>query len=198
MIGTAYAAGSVPVANLAARAVLGTDLRRSATGTPSGTALYHATGFGPPAAAGIAELAKGALGPLLAGRHRPLLGALAAGAAVVGHDWCPWLRRQGGRGVALLLGATAVLAPEATVVLGLGLGAGRLLRQTGAGTLVALAALLVVLARTRGRRGAALGGVLIGPVLAKRSVGNGNRLPGSWTGAARRLVADAEEPVAVR
>ncbi len=187
----AFAAGSVPVANLTARALVGVDLRHTPTGTPSGSALYDVTGFGPLAAAGAVELAKGALGPVLAGRQRPLLGALAAAVAVAGHNWSPWLRGQGGRGISLLLGATAALAPEATVVLGLGLGVGRLRGRTGAGTLVALLCLPALLSRTRGRRGLATGCLLIAPVLVKRLLGNENRLPGSWSAVVRRLVADA-------
>ncbi|HLI15642.1 MAG TPA: glycerol-3-phosphate acyltransferase [Acidimicrobiales bacterium] len=193
MLGAAYLAGSVPVANLVARRRAGTDLREVGSGTVSGSALYAVTGFGPLALAGCVELAKGATGPLLAGRERPLLGATSAAAAVVGHNWSPWLGGRGGRGVSLLLGAGLVLAPEGTALLGLGLGLGRIARRTGAGTFVALVLLPLLLWRSRGRHGALAGAILVAPVLVKRLVGDDGRLPATPRRLLRRLVADADE-----
>ncbi len=194
VVGLAYAAGSVPVANLTAKATGGPDLRSVGSGTVSGTALYGVSGFGALAVAGCAELAKGALGPLLAGRDRPLLGALATSAAVCGHDWSPWLGGKGGRGVSLLLGALCVLAPEGVVLLGAGLATGRALRQTGAATFATLVALPVLLARRDGGAGVLIASALSLPVLAKRVVGNDNALPGSAAVALARLVFDADRP----
>jgi glycerol-3-phosphate acyltransferase PlsY len=190
----AYAAGSVPVANLAAKATGGPDLRTVAGGTVSGTSLYAVSGFGTLAAAGCLELAKGALGPVLAGRGRPVLGALAAASAICGHDWSPWLRGKGGRGVSLLLGALAVLAPEGAALLATAMAAGRLVRQTGAGTFLALLSTPLLLARRRGRGGALVGSLLVAPVLAKRLVGSGNTLPDSFGVVLSRLVFDADRP----
>ena len=62
----------------------------------SGTALYRVAGFTPLAVAGVLDVAKGAVGPLLAGRDRPVLAAVAGGAAVAGHNWSPWLRGRAG------------------------------------------------------------------------------------------------------
>ncbi len=93
-----FVVGSVPTTNLFARASRGVDLREIGIGTVSGTSLYRVAGFLPLAAAGILDIGKGALGPLLAGTDRPVLAALAGGAAVVGHNWSPFLRGAGGRG----------------------------------------------------------------------------------------------------
>ena len=135
---SAYLVGSIPVASLVARARGGADLGADG-GTVSGSALYAREGFGALALAGCAELAKGAYGPLAAGGG--LAGrALAAAAAIVGHNWSPWLGFSGGRGVSLVLGAGAACAPEVTAVVGLGLGMGRLVRQSGLGTFFGLAA----------------------------------------------------------
>lgn len=148
------------------------DLRTRGSGTVSGTGLYEVTGFGPLAVAGSLDVAKGAVGPLLAGRGRPFLRALAAGAAVTGHNWSPFLGGAGGRGISTALGATLVTAPEASVVLGASLGIGRLVHQTGLCCLAGIVALFPVLGRRRGIAGLVLAGALAGPMLGKRVVGN--------------------------
>jgi glycerol-3-phosphate acyltransferase PlsY len=165
--------GSVPFSGIAARLLKGVDLRRTGTGTVSGTGLYEVAGFAPMAMAGGLELVMGAVGPLLAGRSRPKLAALAGGAVVAGHNWSPFLKGAGGRGISPVLGAGLVIAPEGTVLVGSGLGIGRLLRQTGLGCFVALVALLPVLSRRRGMDGAMAAVCLAFPVLAKRVLGNG-------------------------
>ncbi len=172
MLGVAFAVGSLPLANLAASRLAGVDLRRIGTGTVSGTSLYEVTSLGPLALVGCLEVAKGAVGPALAGRSRPELGAVAAGLGVAGHNWSPWLRGAGGRGISPALGATAALAPEATVVLSLGLGVGRLAGQTGLGCLVAMVSLIPLLVRTRGRPGWWIGTAVTAPLLVKRALGN--------------------------
>ena len=93
-----FVVGSVPFSNLMAHRTRGVDLRRVGTGTVSGTALYQQAGFLPLGTAGIFEVAKGALGPALAGRGRPVTAAAAAAAAVAGHDWSPFLGGAGAGG----------------------------------------------------------------------------------------------------
>ena len=92
--------------------------------------LHEVAGFGPLAVAGVLEVAKGSVGPLLAGRDRPALAAVAGGAAVAGHNWSPFLRGAGGRGISPATGALLVSAPTGAAVLLGGLAAGRLARQT--------------------------------------------------------------------
>ncbi len=186
-----FGAGSIPFSNVASRRTRGVDLREVGSGTVSGTALYRVAGFTPLAMAGVLDVSKGAVGPLLAGRERPLLAAVAGGAAVVGHNWSPWLGWAGGRGVAPALGSLLATAPLGVPVLAAGLIAGRLARQTGLGSFVALAALVPVLARTSGRRGAAAGACIAVPMAAKRLAGN-RRVAGSSRPRAylRRLLFD--------
>jgi glycerol-3-phosphate acyltransferase PlsY len=196
VVALSYAVGSIPFSNLAARVLRGVDLRRVGTGTVSGTGLYEVTGFGPLAVVGCLEMAKGASGPLLAGRRRRRLGAVAAGAAIVGHNWSPYLRGAGGRGLSPALGATLVLAPEGTALLGLGLGLGRLRRQTGLGSFLAMVGLVPLLWRTRGTDGAIAAGSVVAPLLAKRLLGNRpperRDLATYWS----RLVFDRDAPSA--
>lgn len=173
VLAAAFAAGAVPFTNLAARSVAEVDLRRVGTGTVSGTGLYEVAGFGPLAVAGVLEVAKGSVGPLLAGSRRPLLGAAAAGLAVSGHNWSPFLGGAGGRGLSPALGATGVLAPEAALALLGAMAAGRLGRCTGAATLTGLAALGPLLWWRRRWTGLATALAIAGPMIAKRLAGNG-------------------------
>src|SRR5207244_1892983 len=95
VLAAGYAAGAIPFSNIAARRARGVDLRAVGTGTVSGTALYRVAGFGPLALAGIFDVAKGAVGPVLAGRDRPVLAAAGGGLAVAGHNWSPFLAGAG-------------------------------------------------------------------------------------------------------
>jgi glycerol-3-phosphate acyltransferase PlsY len=173
VLAAAFLAGSIPFSNLAARRLRGVDLRTTGSGTVSGTSLYRVAGFGPLAVVGCLELAKGALGPILAGRRRPELGAGAAGLGVVGHNWSPFLAGAGGRGISPALGGLLVLAPEGTAVLAVGLAGGRLSGHTALGSFLAMLGLAPALAATRGRRGAWTGAAIVVPLLAKRLLGNG-------------------------
>lgn len=172
VVALGWLAGSIPFSNIAARARAGVDLRDVGGGTVSGTALHSVAGFGPLAVAGVCDIAKGAVGPALAGRERPMLAAAATVASVAGHNWSPWLRGAGGRGISVAMGSLLVQGWPGTVVLASGLAAGRLCRQTGLGSFVADVALVPVLARTRGRAGLLAGAGVAGVMLAKRLAGN--------------------------
>jgi glycerol-3-phosphate acyltransferase PlsY len=172
VLGVSFVAGAFPTSNIAARRRAHVDLRDVGNGTVSGTSLYRVTNFSTLAVTGIADIAKGALGPALAGSKRPGLAALAGGAASAGHNWSPFLRGAGGRGVAPSLGVLGAQAwPGIPVMLG-GLVAGKAARQTGLGGFVAQCALVPVLARTHGRRGALAGACVVAPMWLKRLAGN--------------------------
>ncbi len=195
IVTAAFVAGSIPFSNLAARRLKGVDLRTTGSGTVSGTSLYQVAGFGPLAVVGCLELAKGAVGPVLAGRRRPELGAGAAGFSVAGHNWSPFLAGAGGRGISPALGGLLVLAPEGTAVLAIGMAGGRLSGNTALGSFLAMVGLAPVLAVTRGRRGAWTGVAIVVPLLAKRLLGNGPPEDRSRLGVyLRRLVLDRDHP----
>lgn len=167
----AYLAGSVPFAQLVSKAVRGVDLRDHGTGTVSGTGLYEVAGTAPLVAGGILDVAKGAVGPLLAG-GRPVLVAVAAVLAVVGHDWSVWLRGAGGRGISPAMGAMLVVAWPGTLVLLGGLALGKAAGQTGRGAFVAQAAMPVVVAFTDGAAAAWAAAGITAVLWTKRLVGN--------------------------
>jgi glycerol-3-phosphate acyltransferase PlsY len=173
VVASGYLAGAVPFSNLVARRTRGVDLRDVGTGTVSGTALYRVAGFAPLACGGVLDVAKGAVGPLLAGRDRPVLAAVAAGAAVAGHNWSVFLDGAGGRGISPAMGGLLATAWPGTVVLAAGLAGGRLARHTALGSLVAYVVLVPVLARCRGATGVAAGAAVVVPLLVKRVTGNG-------------------------
>ena len=155
-----------------ARRRRGVDLRTVGSGTVSGTSLYEVAGFGALALAGVCDVAKGAVGPALAGRDRPALQAAACAAAVAGHNWSPFLGGAGGRGISPAIGALAAAAPAGSVILLGGMTVGRLSGETAIGSLAADAVLVPVLARTDGRRGALAAAGVVAAMIAKRLAGN--------------------------
>lgn len=173
LVAVSYLVGSIPFSQITARWLRSVDLRGYGGGTVSATALRDVAGPGALVLAGVLDLAKGTVGPLVAGgRRRPALATLAAAAAVSGHNWSPFLRGAGGRGISPAMGAFLVLAPEGAGVLLAGLAVGRVVRQTAVGAVIADGALLPVLARTRGRTGVAFAAAVLAPMLVKRLLGN--------------------------
>ena len=192
VLGAAWLAGSIPFSNLGARITKGVDLRDVGTGTVSGTSLHEVAGFGPLAVTGVLELAKGAVGPLLAGRHRPRLAAAAAGLAVAGHNWSPFLQGAGGRGISPSTGALLATAPAGAAVLLGGLAAGRLAHATGFGSFVADVALVPVVRRVHGRDAALAAAAVLVPIFAKRLAGNRPPADRRWATWRERLLFDRD------
>ena len=172
-----FLAGSVPFSNLIARWRTGVDLRSVGHGTVSGTALARVAGVGPLMFTGLFEVAKGAVGPAIAGPHRPLVAALAGACAVIGHNWSPWLGGAGGRGISPAMGALLVTAPVGTAVLLGGLVGGRLGGETALGSLAADVLVVPVARRVHGPAGAAAAAAVVAPMLLKRLAGNATPAP---------------------
>ena len=193
VLAAGFVAGSIPFSNIAARLARGIDLRAVGTGTVSGTALHEVAGFGPLAVAGVLEVSKGAVGPLLAGRDRPALAAAAAGLAVAGHNWSPFLRGAGGRGISPATGAMLATAPAgATVLLG-GMAAGKLVGHTAVGSLIANLVVVPVTRRAHGRPASLAAAAVVGVMIAKRVAGNAP-LPHEdrWRTICNRLLFDRD------
>jgi glycerol-3-phosphate acyltransferase PlsY len=163
--------GAVPFTNLAARWTRGVDLRDVGGGTVSGTGLYQVAGFAPLAAAGVLDVAKGTVGPLLVGRSQAGAG-LAGIVAVAGHNWSPLLQGAGGRGLAPAIGVFAVVAPAGSALLLIGLAGGRLAGQTALGSLAAMLAAVPVIRWVHGPAAARTAEGIVAVLLAKRLMGN--------------------------
>jgi glycerol-3-phosphate acyltransferase PlsY len=202
VLAAAWLVGSIPFAQLGARSRR-VDLREVGTGTVSGTGLYRVGGFRALAAYGTLEVAKGAVGPLLAvsverrqarprTHRRAPLAVVAGAAAVAGHNWSPFLRGAGGRGVSPAIGALLVTAPTGSALLLAGLGFGKLAGETAIGCAVADLALVPTLARVGGRAQAAAGAAVLVPIVAKRLAGNGPPELRTRSVYVRRLVLDRD------
>lgn len=109
----AYLLGSLPTAYLLARWLRGIDLREVGSGNVGGSNLRATVGLWATVSVGLFDVAKGAL-PVWLARQLELgeTAAIGAGlAAIAGHNWPPWLRFRGGRGMASTLGVLLVLFP---------------------------------------------------------------------------------------
>lgn len=116
-----YLIGAFPTSHLVGRRV-GIDLRREGSGNLGGTNVYRVIGAGPAVAVLAIDLVKG-FGPVwffpqVDGRAGAW--ALAYGAAAIaGHIWPVYTRFRGGKGVATGAGTLLALAPVAVVIAGL-------------------------------------------------------------------------------
>jgi glycerol-3-phosphate acyltransferase PlsY len=168
----AYLIGSVPFSHVVSRVVSGVDLRDVGIGTVSGSGVGVTSGFWPMALAGLLDIGKGALAVLPLAGSRPMAAAVAGGFAVAGHNWSPFLRAAGGRGISVAIGACAVLAWPGALVLLAGMAVGKVFHQTALGSVVSQAALPPVLAVTDGRVGLVVGLAAVVPMWTKRVLGN--------------------------
>ena len=183
-VGCAIGSGSEAALTTSDVALVGNDLQGvpAAIGVASATYAIILENFGwamgynvsalPLAAAGLLEVAKGAVGPLLAGRRHPVVAASATAASIVGHNWSPWLRGAGGRGISPALGALGVAAPAAAGSLLAGMVGGRLAGQTAIGSLLGDALAVPAARAAHGRAAGWAAGAAIVPMLVKRVMGN--------------------------
>lgn len=112
-LGGGYFGGAIPAVYLLGRAA-GVDLRRYGTGNVGSHNLSAAAGRAAGLAGWLSDAAKGAGGVLLARRLTgdEAAAALALLGAQAGQCWPPFLRLQGGRGVATLVGGMLTLTPR--------------------------------------------------------------------------------------
>ncbi len=117
-LAVAAALGSVPSAYLVARAAQGVDIRTVGDGNVGARNVYWQVGAVAGALVLVADLAKGAgavLTALALGLGRTEVMATGVVAALA-NDFTPWLRFQGGQGMAVTLGILTVLLPAETLV----------------------------------------------------------------------------------
>jgi glycerol-3-phosphate acyltransferase PlsY len=107
-----YLVGAIPVAYLTARALRGVDLREYGSKNVGASNVFQAVSRWMVVPVGLAEIAQGMAGILLAKlADQDLSVQVAAGlAAVAGHNWSAYLRFTGGRGIAHAIGFMTVLS----------------------------------------------------------------------------------------
>src|SRR6266705_579201 len=120
-----YLLGSIPFGYLAGRLV-GIDIRQAGSGNVGATNVVRVLGkrYGYPVFA--LDFLKGfgaVMISMLMATERPpewnspeIFGILAAMSSVLGHLYPPWLKFEGGKGVATSAGALLALAPVATLI----------------------------------------------------------------------------------
>ena len=112
-----YLVGSIPTAYLIGKLARNVDLRSYGSGNVGGSNLFRHVGKWWMAPLGVLDvLVKGA-GPIWFGvyvmdmdRTAPLL-VIAPLIAILGHNWSIYLRFQGGRGIAVVVGSLLALSP---------------------------------------------------------------------------------------
>lgn len=117
-VAVSYLLGSIPAAAWVAR-TRGVDIRKVGSGNSGATNVLRSLGKAPAVAVAVFDILKGALAVWL-GRSLgldPGWTALCGVAAVLGHNFSPFLGFRGGKGVSTTFGTLVALAP----VVGLGM-----------------------------------------------------------------------------
>jgi len=117
-----YLLGSIPSAYIFTRMASGRDIRELGAGNVGGLNTLREVGRAPAVAAMLVDFGKGAAAVAIVNwglQVDPLYVFVAAGAAVVGHNWMVWLRFTGGKGMAATIGALVVLMPAVGYLTGL-------------------------------------------------------------------------------
>jgi len=133
-----YLLGSIPFGLLLTRAAGAGDLRAIGSGNIGATNVLRTGRKGLAALTLLLDATKGAAAVLIAGAIAPDLAPLAATGAFFGHLYPLWLRFNGGKGVATMLGIVLALAwPAGLVFAGVWLAALALTRYSSVGGMAA-------------------------------------------------------------
>ena len=171
-----YALGSLPIGYLVAhKRAGGVDLRTVGSGNVGATNVYRTAGLPTALAVMGADMAKGAVAVWIAGSGP---NAVAAGvAAVIGHIYPIWLRFKGGKGVATASGVFGVLTPIPTLIAAAAfvLIVART-RFVSLGSIVATIVLPIIEWMTPGRLAVDVGVTIVAVLILFRHRGNLTRL----------------------
>ncbi|MSQ21790.1 MAG: acyl-phosphate glycerol 3-phosphate acyltransferase [Dehalococcoidia bacterium] len=114
-----YLTGSIPTAYLVARWRRGIDIRRYGSGNVGASNVGRQVGKTSYVIVGLFDILIKGMGSVVTARALGLevqLQALAALAAVVGHNWSIYLRFSGGRGLTVIGGSLLLLAWKEAVI----------------------------------------------------------------------------------
>jgi len=179
----AFLLGAVPFSWLLARMIRGVDIRGVGSGNIGATNVARSIGLGPGLLALALDVAKGSAAVLLArwllaGDARlPVLEVIAGGMAILGHNFTPFLRFRGGKGVATGAGVFGVLAPWALLgavlvfVLVVAIG-----RMVSLGSVLAAVSLPIAVLALGGRREIGVISVLVAVLVIVRHRANLQRI----------------------
>lgn len=183
----AYLLGSFPTGVVLSRLFVGDDVRTHGSGNPGASNVARTYGVKLGAVVGLVDIVKGCVSVVIARWLGVPEGglALAAIAAVLGHDYSIFLRLQGGKGVASTLGAGLGLALFAgalamIVWVGVILASG----YSSLASLVSLGALPIFIALTGGSPAYVVGTLALFVLAVWKHRDNINRL---WNGKERKF-----------
>jgi acyl phosphate:glycerol-3-phosphate acyltransferase len=112
----AFLIGSIPFGYLVGRFFYRTDIRKQGSGNIGAMNAMRSLGKAGAVTVLLLDALKGFAPAMVAVAHSQLLGAIAAGGAVLGHCFTPWLGFRGGKGVATSFGALFALCWPAGLV----------------------------------------------------------------------------------
>jgi glycerol-3-phosphate acyltransferase PlsY len=109
-----YVLGSIPTAYLITKWKTGKDIRKLGAGNVGGLNTFKEVGFAAAAAVTLIDIAKGAA--VIAITYYGLkmdevFVLVSAVGAVAGHNWMPWLKFSGGKGMGATVGALVMIMP---------------------------------------------------------------------------------------
>jgi glycerol-3-phosphate acyltransferase PlsY len=177
-LAAAYALGSLPFGLWLAR-TQGVDLRTAGSRNVGATNVLRTVGWLLATVVLVLDSVKGAVAVLVARivSDDPGLIVGCAAAVVTGHIWPVWTRFRGGKGVATLAGAYALLAPLAVLWSGvLFICVVTMSRYVSLASIVAAAALPIGTLLLDGRRSTTLGACGLALLVVWRHAGNIARL----------------------
>ena len=118
LVVVSYLLGALPFGLLMAKLVRGIDVRRYGSGSTGMTNVLRTIGLAPALVVLALDAGKGVAAVFLARYFEAGLAveAIAALAALVGHNWSVFIRFQGGKGIATGIGALCALSPVAGLV----------------------------------------------------------------------------------
>ncbi|MGW5721859.1 glycerol-3-phosphate acyltransferase [Amycolatopsis sp. NPDC003865] len=173
--GCAFLIGALPFAQIIAKRVGRVDLRVAHPESVSATGVYRVAGLTPFVVVAALDVAKGYTAVKLTGGNGPTL-FLRAALVVVGHNWSPFARGAGGRGITPATGV--LLASDrwaAPIMLG-GPVIGYLCGSSALGSFISQLLLPFGALILGKREHVALLTAIVLPIWAKRMAGNYLRL----------------------
>lgn len=207
-----YLFGALPVAYLTGRLLKGVDIRDYGSGNVGPSNVWRHVWKPAVVPVGLAEIAQGAAGPLVAkrGGQGPAAQSLAGAAALVGHNWSPFMGFTGGRGIGHAIGYMLVVSKPAFAAFVMLSIIGVALRKVPQFVLFGVISMPLAALAARQRPETIAGNAIVaGAIVTKRLLANDNSLPRGRVLLYRLLydrdtkereawVARAREPVEVR
>jgi glycerol-3-phosphate acyltransferase PlsY len=175
-----YLAGGIPTGYLVVKRLYGYDIRTRGSGNPGTANVYRNAGVLPGAITLLVDALKGFAPVYLGMKLHPGRSLLLIGlgaAAIVGHNWTPFLGFKGGKGVATSAGVFSALLPlPMAVTAGVFLLAMKVSGHISVGSMSGAVALPVVAALSGAPRSFTAAAAAAGAMILVKHVSNMKRL----------------------